>query len=98
MTGNTAGDTNWTYDGTYNTAQIVHSPKKCTSLFSSRAGSQNLAKTLTCLLRGRHLAFNFIDFDFLGSACQISKSRQKIWGSGQTSTIIISYKVQVGRP
>ena len=48
-----------------------------------------------CLL---YLAFNFVDFDSLRSACQISKSRQKIRGSGQTSTIKIFYKRQVGRP
>ena len=52
---------------------------------------------LTCLLRRRYLAFNIIDFDSLRSACQISKSKQKIRGSGQTSTIKISYKSQVGR-
>ena len=33
-----------------------------------------------CLLRRLYLAFNFIDSDSLRSACQISKSRQKIWG------------------
>ena len=44
------------------------------------------------------LGFQFIDFDSLRSACQISKSRQKILGSGQRSTIKIPYKVQVARP
>ena len=48
------------------------------------------------------LGFQFIDFDSLRSACQISKSRQKIRGggrgSGQTDTIKISYKGEVGRP
>ena len=48
-----------------------------------------------CLL---YLAFNFVDFASLRSACQISKSRQKIRGSGQTSTIKIFYKRQLGRP
>ena len=38
---------------------------------------------ICCLLRMRYLAFNFIDFNSLRSACQISKSRQKIRGSGQ---------------
>ena len=44
------------------------------------------------------LAFNFIDFDSLRSACQISKSGQKIRGSSQTSTIKVSYEVHVVRP
>ena len=44
------------------------------------------------------LGFQFIDFDSLCSDGQNSKSRQKIIGSGQRSTIKIPYKVQVARP
>ena len=36
------------------------------------------AERCSCLLRRCYLAFNFIEFDSLRSACQISKSRQKI--------------------
>ena len=59
-----------------------------------------LAKVLKlrCLLRRRYLAFNFIDFDSLRSACQISKSRQKIPGSGQQVQEKYLIKRQVGRP
>ena len=66
----------------------------CTKLLNYSNSTINYGVYL--LLHRRYLAFNFIDFDSLCRACQISKSRQNIRASGQTSTIKISCKVQVG--
>ena len=69
-----------------------------TNRMSDSVLSNKCTALANCLLRRRYLAFNFIDSDSLRSACQISKSRQEIRGLGQTSTIKISYKVQVVGP
>ena len=57
----------------------------CVSSYQAISGTGVFSKKVlfsSPLLRRRYFAFNSIDFDSLGSACQISKSRQNIRGSG----------------